>query len=314
MAIKKISFTDRTDWLELRKQAIGGSDAASIVGLSKWGSPLSVYADKLGLVPEREDNEAMRQGRDLEAYVAERFVEQTGYSVRRENHILVNDAHPFMHANIDRRITGHDIGLECKTTSVYNRTDFEGGDVPPEYYTQCQHYMAVTGWSTWYLAVLVLNKGFYVFKVERNEDDIAVLIETEKAFWENHIVPQIPPEPLEQDNDTLTKLYPSDEGGFVPLHSVSRKLEDLVSKKAQAKALDGEITALENQIKMALGEASEGSDDNFKVTWKTRTSNRLDTTRLKKEHPEIYESYTKESSYRTFIVKEVKKASKEAIA
>jgi putative phage-type endonuclease len=314
MAIKKISFTDRTDWLELRKQAIGGSDAAAIVGLSKWSSPLSVYADKLGLVPEREDNEAMRQGRDLEAYVAERFAEQTGYSVRRENHILVNEEFPFMHANIDRRITGYDIGLECKTTSVYNRTDFEGGDVPPEYYTQCQHYMAVTGWSTWYLAVLVLNKGFYVFKVDRNDDDIAALIEAERSFWYDHVIPGVPPEPMEQDDDLMSTLYPSDEGGYVPLHSVSRQLKDLMYKKQKAKDLDGEITALENQIKMALGDASEGSDDHFKVTWKTRTSNRLDTTRLKKEQPEIYEAFTKESSYRTFIVKEAKQANKEAIA
>ena len=89
--ITKIPFTDRINWLELRRNAIGGSDAAAILGLSKWSSPLAVYADKLGLVPEREDNEAMRQGRDLEEYVASRFTEATGLKVRRENHILVND-------------------------------------------------------------------------------------------------------------------------------------------------------------------------------------------------------------------------------
>lgn len=314
MKLKKIPYPSREEWLRIRKQAIGGSDAASIVGLSKWGSPLSVYADKLSLVPEREDNEAMRQGRDLEEYVAQRFMEKTGLKVRRENHILVNEELPFMHANIDRRIVGQDAGLECKTTSVYNRTDFEGGDVPPEYYVQCQHYMAVTGWKVWYLAVLVLNKGFYDFKVERNEEDITALIGSERSFWYDHVVPGVPPEPMEQDDDLMSTLYPSDEGGYVPLHSVSRQLKDLMYKKQKAKELDGEITALENQIKMALGEASEGSDDHFKVTWKTRTSNRLDTTRLKKEQPEIYETFSKESSYRTFIVKEAKQANKEAIA
>lgn len=312
--ITKIPFSDRTDWLELRKNAIGGSDAAAILGLSKWSSPLAVYADKLGLVPEREDNEAMRQGRDLEEYVASRFTEATGLKVRRENHILVNDERPFMHANIDRRITGENIGLECKTTSVYNKTDFEGGDVPPEYYTQCQHYMAVTGWASWYLAVLVLNKGFYVFKVDRNEDDITVLIEEERRFWEEHVLSRNPPEPMEQDDDTLSALYPRDEGGYVPLHSVSSTIKDLIEKKAEAKALDAEITALENRVKMALGEASEGSDDNYTVTWKTRTSNRLDTKALKAEMPDVYEQFVKETSSRTFLLKEIKKQSKERIA
>ncbi|MGD8113822.1 MAG: YqaJ viral recombinase family protein, partial [Sphaerochaetaceae bacterium] len=285
--INKLTYPSHEVWLELRKEAIGGSDAAAILGLSKWSSPLSVYADKLGLVPPKEDNEQMRQGRDLEEYVAQRFAEQTGLKVRRENHILVNDEIPWMHANIDRRITGELIGLECKTTSVYNRTDFEGGDVPPEYYVQCQHYMAVTGWATWYLAVLVLNKGFYVYKVDRNEDDIAALIESEKAFWNNHIILRIPPQPQENDSETLSKMHPVDDGDFVPLYASSQVLRDLLRKKEQAKNLKKEIESLENEIKAVLGDASEGSDDHIKVTWKTRTSNRFDSTRFKKDHKDI---------------------------
>lgn len=312
--IRKIPYKNREEWLELRRQAIGGSDAAAILGLNRWSSPLAVYADKLGLVPEREDNEAMRQGRDLEAYVAERFTEATGLRVRRENHLLVNDELPFMHANIDRRITGKKIGLECKTTSVYNTADFESGDVPPEYYVQCQHYMAVTGWETWYLAVAVLNKGFHVYKIDRNEEDIKILIEQERRFWEDHILTQIPPEPMEQDDTTLSKLYPKDEGSFVPLYSVSSVLAELSMKKAQKKDLDSEITALENRVKMALGDASEGSDDNYTVTWKNRTSNRLDTSTLKKERPEIYEQYLKEIPSRVFLLKEINKDNKEKIA
>ena len=312
--IRKIPYKNREEWLELRRQAIGGSDAAAILGLNRWSSPLAVYADKLGLVPEREDNEAMRQGRDLEAYVAERFTEATGLRVRRENHLLVNDELPFMHANIDRRITGKNIGLECKTTSVYNTADFESGDVPPEYYVQCQHYMAVTGWETWYLAVAVLNKGFHVFKIDRNEEDIKILIDQERRFWEDHILTQIPPEPMEQDDTTLAQLYPKDEGSFVPLYSVSSTLEELAIKKAQKKDLESEITALENRVKMALGDASEGSDDNYTVTWKNRTSNRLDTSTLKKERPEIYEQYLKEIPSRVFLLKEINKDNKEKIA
>lgn len=313
MRITKIPFSDRTNWLELRRNSIGGNDAAAILGLSKWSSPLAVYADKMGLIPEKEDNEPMRQGRDLEEYVAQRFTEQTGLSVRRENHILVNDVNPFMHANIDRRIVGKNIGLECKTTSVYNDTDFEGGDVPPEYYTQCQHYMAVTGWDFWYLAVLVLNKVFYVFEVPRNEDDIAALIDVERNFWNNHIVANDPPEPIEQDDETLKKLYPHDETAYAPLYSVSPVIRELIEKKAVAKQLEGEIKALENRIKMAMGDASEGSDGIHTVTWKTTISNRFDTKAFKVKHPDLYKQFTNETSSRRFLLK-TNKESKESIA
>ena len=62
----------REEWLEQRRKSIGGSDAAAIVGLSKWASPFSIWAEKTGKTPPKEDNEAMRIGHDLEDYVARR--------------------------------------------------------------------------------------------------------------------------------------------------------------------------------------------------------------------------------------------------
>lgn len=78
----------REDWLSERRKTIGGSDAAGIVGLSKWASPYSIWAEKTGRVPEKEDTEAMRQGRDLEEYVAQRWAKESGRKVRRVNAIL----------------------------------------------------------------------------------------------------------------------------------------------------------------------------------------------------------------------------------
>lgn len=68
----------RGEWLEHRKTGIGGSDAAAIVGMNPYVTPFALWADKTGRMPAKEDNEAMRQGRDLEQYVADRFTEQTG--------------------------------------------------------------------------------------------------------------------------------------------------------------------------------------------------------------------------------------------
>lgn len=124
---------DRQAWLQMRRIGLGGSDAATITGHSPWSSLLELYYDKKGLLPEREDNEAMRQGRDLEEYVARRWEEATGKRVARVNAILYNMDYPFAFANIDRRVVGEKALLECKTTSVYNKTDFEGGDIPPHF-------------------------------------------------------------------------------------------------------------------------------------------------------------------------------------
>ena len=75
----------REEWLKLRRSGIGGSDAGAICGLNPYSSPMSVYRDKTCEELSDIDNEAMRQGRDLEDYVARRFMEDTGLKVRRSN-------------------------------------------------------------------------------------------------------------------------------------------------------------------------------------------------------------------------------------
>lgn len=68
----------REEWLEERRKSIGGSDAAAVIGMSRFASPYTVWMDKTGRLPEKEDTEAMRIGRDLEEYVAKRFEEASG--------------------------------------------------------------------------------------------------------------------------------------------------------------------------------------------------------------------------------------------
>ena len=127
--IKKVSTAgmSREAWLEQRRHTIGGSDAAGIIGLSKWSSPMSVWADKTGRLPDKPDTEAMRLGRDLEGYVASRWMESTGKKVRRLNAMLYSELYPFAHADIDREVIGERAGLECKTTSTLDVKQFQGG-------------------------------------------------------------------------------------------------------------------------------------------------------------------------------------------
>lgn len=97
------------EWLRYRKKGIGGSDAGAICGVNKYRSAVSVFLDKTAEQTSEFDNEAMRQGRDLEQYVAERFCEETGKKVRRANAIFSHSELPFMLANVDRLVVGENV-------------------------------------------------------------------------------------------------------------------------------------------------------------------------------------------------------------
>ena len=297
------------EWLNERRKGIGGSDAAAIMGVNPHASPLSVYMDKLGLAPERDETEAMRQGVDLEQYVAERFHQATGKKVRRVNRILYHQEYDWMLANIDRGVVGETAGLECKTTSVFNKTDFYNGNAPPTYYWQCQHYMAVTGAPHWYLAVLVLNSAFHVFDVPRDDNHIQMLIEKEQAFWFDHVLARNPPFPIGLDcEDELIAALPSehDEDEVVDLQEYENSINDLKCDEARCKNLEQIIKMRKQAIAMQMGIAVKGRSNRWDVTYKLRTSTRLDTALLKQERPDIWAQYSKASISRPMKIREAR--------
>lgn len=301
----------REEWLANRRNGIGGSDASSILGLNPYSSPLRVYLDKIGKGEEQETNEAMRQGTDLEQYVAERFVEATGKKIRKCNKILQHPKYPWMLANIDRDILGENAGLECKTTSPYSKFKFDEGEINPHYYWQCMHYMAVTGADRWYVSIVVLGKSHHVFCIERDEEAIAQLIEAEREFWEEHVVPKVPPLPTgsEVDDEALQVLYPQGEQGdaVMALDSMDDMLNLRALKVKERDALQEEIDGIDQQIKAALGTFERGMTENWTVRWTNTSTNRLDTKALKAKYPDIAAEFTKATAGRRFTVTAVKK-------
>ena len=297
-------------WLEFRRTGIGGSDASTIVGLNPYSSRYYLYNDKLGLLAPKEDSEAMRQGRDLEQYVADRWMEATGKRCQRNNYMWRSVEHPFMLADIDREVVGENAGLECKTTSVYNRHDFESGEVPLTYYVQCQHYMAVMGFDRMYLAVLVLNRGFYHYVIERDEEEIAALVEAERSFWEDCILPQEPPE-LDGSNATheaLRQRYPAEEdGAWVYLDaSADHLLGALEGVQREIKALKESEETLKAGLMAALGECASGETERWAISWKTQTRTGIDRKKLMDEYPEAYAACATTSSARVLRTKKKK--------
>lgn len=299
----------REDWLKERRHSIGGSDAAAVMGLSKWATPYTVYLDKLGVLEAKEETEAMRQGRDLEAYVAERFAEATGKRVRRENAILRNEDYPFAHADVDRLVVGEKAGLECKTTSTLDVRKFRDVEFPEQYYAQCVHYLAVTGLDRWYLAVLVLGKEFHTYTLERDEDEIKALMDTERDFWK-HVESETPPpvDGFDPTTEALKTVYADDNGEEIDFFDgYTEKLDERKRLLESKKEIDERIAEIENEIKLDMGEAAKAVSGNYQITWKTQTRSTFQHKDLAKDHPEIdLTRYFKESSSRPFKITEKK--------
>lgn len=306
--IHKIATREMSEkqWQDARKGSIGGSDAAAIVGLNSYKSAYALWAEKSGKI-EPEDismKEAVRLGHELEPYVAKRFSEITGKKVRRENYILKNTEYPWAHANVDRLVIGEKAGLECKTTSALSLSKFKNGEYPANYYVQCVHYLAVTGLERWYLCVLIGNQEVRVFTIERDEDEIAALMDAEAQFWAQVDAGIAPlPDGSDSSSKAISQLY-ADEGGECDLTYYAHTLREYVELKGQIKDLTAKCDGLGNIIKEFMGTASKGFAADYKVSYGSQTRRTFDKKAFLKDHPGMDLSpWEKVSTSRVFSVK-----------
>lgn len=295
----------KVEWLKYRKQGITGTDAGAITGFNPYTSAFQIYQDKITDEIEEFDNESMRQGRDLEEYVAQRFMEETGLKVRRANAIYQSDEHPWMLADFDRLIVGQKAGLECKTVSPYSADKWKDNNIPFHYQMQVQHYLAVSGYDSWYIAAIIFGREFIIRKIERDEELIQYLIRIEKRFWHDNILAKVMPDPDGSDNcsEAIAKMYfKSDSAKTVQLQGYNKLLQRRMELDELIKKMETEKASIEQKIKMELGDAAYGMTEDFKVSWSFFEQNRLDTKKLKEEHPDIYKEYCKVSRGRKFTV------------
>lgn len=305
---------NRDDWLEQRKKGIGGSDAANILGMG-YSSPLTTFLDKTGQLPPVADNLPMKLGRALEQTVADLFEEETGIKCRKSGYMFQSKQYPFMLANIDR-LTADGTFLECKTTTEWNKKKIAfKGEIPAHWYCQCMHYMAVLGTPYCYLAVLIGNREFVWFKIERDEEDIKALIEAESEFWKMVQDGRFTGDPAGTagESQSLTAAYPDPKEAGISYFSDEFEIKLMEAEKAAneadevAKAAKEKLESVKNEIKLLMGDsAMEFRSGNAICTWKTKETPRIDSKALRKAHPEIADEFTKVSRTREFRYKFVK--------
>ena len=306
--MKKLVSTldlDKKEWLRYRKQGIGGSDAGAVCGLNPYRTAMQVYQDKITDETEEIDNEAMRQGREVEDYVARRFTEATGKKVRRANAMFYDESHPFMLADVDRMVVGENAGLECKTASPYMADKWEDGKIPLSYQIQCYHYMSVCNADAWYIAVLIYGREFKYYRLERDEEMLANLIQIEEDFWKNHVLARVMPDPdgSKLADSVIAEYFKKSVPEKILLTGFNEKLNRRQELAGLVAELETEKRLIEQELKLYLGEAEIAENAQYRVSWKAVSSNRLDEKRLKAEKPEVYKQYQKTTQSRRFTVK-----------
>lgn len=306
--ITEIKTKDHEEWKELRSHYIGGSDAAAVVGLNPFKSAYTLWADKTKQIPEFTGNLATEVGTYLEEFVAKKFSEETGKKVRRNNRSMINDKYPWAIANIDREIVGENAGLEIKTTSEINLKRFKNGEYPANYYCQCVHYMAVTGKDKWYLAVLIGNRDFKWFVIERDEDEINALMQSERDFWKL-VETKTPPTPdgSASTSETVNTIYPEANGNIVNLIAYDDAIFQYIAIAKQIKELKAIQDELANNVKAFMADSGAGESEKYRVSWPSSVRRTFDIKGFEKGHPNMdLSEYYKTSNVRTFRVTEKK--------
>lgn len=296
------------EWLEWRKKGIGGSDASVVCGISRYKSPIELWADKTGMLPYSEAGEAAYWGTQLEALVRIEFTKRTGIEVHLVYQLYQSEEYPFMLANLDGRCTHPvhgDCVFEAKTASAYKVGEWDD-KIPDEYMLQVQHYLAVTGYKGAYIAVLIGGNTFKWQFIERDEELIAMLIQLEREFWDcvqRNVPPTMDgseaatkflnarfPESVPKSNTTL----PEKAIGLIHQINIANEQIDIYAEQKRE---------AENMLKQMLGDNETASIGDWLVTWKSMTQERLDSKTLKAEHPTLYKKYASATSYRRFSIK-----------
>lgn len=296
------------EWLENRRKGLGGSDAGAVLGFNKYTSPYKLFLEKTGLYKSETDSEAAYFGTLLEDVIRQEFSKRTGKTVVATNDLYVHDDYPFMQANIDGLIPEENAILECKTVSEYLKDEWVDDEVPASYLCQVHHYMAVTGAERAYFAALIGGNKFVWKVINKDPEFEKILIEREYDFWNNHVLTGIPPEMDGSDASALVlkDMYPEDDGTEKMLTKDEELVIDaLEAIKEEIKKLEVQKKKYENVIKKSLEFSKIGHTQRHKVVYSSYETTRLDSKRLKQEHPELYDEYSNTTVARKMTIKNI---------
>lgn len=273
------SSKDRDEWLDLRRQGLGASDIASVLGCG-FISPAELWAEKTGREEPRDlsDLEWIDWGLRLEPIIVAAYSEPryAGRPASPSGTLLRSKAHPWALATLDAT-TLHPvhgmIPLEVKKWSAFAADAWADG--PPEpYKIQVHAQMLVTGAPCASVACLIGGDRLVWCDVERDEATIARLIMEGRRFWDLVQRDEMPPPDGSPEWARVFRaVKPEAPSTCAKLGDDARELARRLEAAQEAeKAAKAEIAFIKNQLIQMLGSAPEGRfEDGTGFTFRKQT-------------------------------------------
>jgi putative phage-type endonuclease len=302
MSVKIIKPKSREEWLEHRKNGIGSSEVASILGLNPFETPYQLWRRKMGLDPAKDETFAMKAGHYLEDAVSLFWADETGREVIKASAgdwLFVNDAKPFLQVSPDRTFWVNSESkknmqnkgiLECKTT----QKQIDADDLPKHWFCQIQYQLGVSEFQQGSLAWLSSWREFGYRDIEFVPDFYGWMIDEVARFWVDNIICGQEPDSVSVE-DVIKKYSRHTDGKIIETtEEILQAYTELKEVKEELKALDEKKDALEEKIKLYLGDAEAVSyGGRTLATWKAaKDSEKFDSKLFCKEHPELERQYT----------------------
>lgn len=300
---------------------LGGTVDAVLLGVSRYATRQDAY-NNMKDFKEHESKFVFDRGKALEPFVAQQFSKLT--RIPHQEGITVDGTEfgcDWSFAQVDFLAKDKDglVPLEIKTAAMNGK--YEDGDrvwgkgcefnssgellveddtIPIEYFIQCQKQLWLTKSQYMYLCVwLTFETRVRVFKIYRNEKVISQIIEGEKDFLFNHVIPGIPyPEEDVALKDEVNEdvVYADQEFLYI--------LQEYQRMSSEINELTKHKNELSKQIKAMMGEHSEVCDVNGKklcqlTKFKVRD---FDEQALKDNEPDVYRRYVIEKESSRFSV------------
>lgn len=259
---------------EIRKLGIGGSEIGAVAGLSPYAGPIDVWRAKVEGY-SLEETKPMKRGRILEPALADWYAEDTG-ALLEVAPTLRHPTSAVALATPDRfaSLAGERWVLELKTANF--RTLHQWGEagtdeVPQHYLAQVAWEMACADLERADLAVLIAGDDFRVYRIQRDREMEAMLLEEAERFWKDYVLTRTPP-PIDGSAscaDWLAEKYPTHRA---PLLEATPEAEHLALELRRARDTgerwESEAQQLRNQLQALIGDA-EGVTGSFgRITWK----------------------------------------------
>ena len=292
-----------------RTKGIGGSDIAAILGISPWKTAYDVYLDKVNEYTHRDESEFFAVRHAAQGVILKHYEEYKGVTIEQEEVSFVHPEYSFLLGNVDAICENGKVFVEAKTT--IQGVDDWSFQIPDYYQTQVAFYAAlgnadyvdvpVAHWFKCHNIADIQVKHFNNYTYWRNLELEKMVIDAAVDFWETYVLKRVEP-PIRTLEDIKKRYGNSENTEIVATPEIIEKVKKRIEIEDQIADLAACKDALTFDIQAYMEDNAILLSDEGKrlIFYKTQSRTSFDSKLFKKEHPELYPSYVKQSTSRPF--------------